>query len=216
MKINKFAALATTLTVISLATLCPRKAQGQELSAQVVGGSYKNASESMVGVGFAAKKPILDSAANAGIDLTLAISKDPNPVEACQFWFSFKPFENVTLNPYIYKDRFYGVDPYGVGMVASIGGFNLIAEYEAPKVRSDPGAWAEAVNYSFRLGKLDLGPKLIFAQIGNHWVDLLGFECRFSYDIGSNIAPFFKFKTMDMLQTSQFTTNVQAGVGIKF
>jgi len=211
-KIRAMAATAAALFLINGSLLSPSKSNAQDLSMQIAGTSYKNSKEHSLSLGFSSKKP-LSSNFEAGFDLSLAISSNPDIVESYQFQLAYNASERLSITPYFWKDRFYGVDPYAVGMVVSIGKLNLIAEYEAPKTDADPKVWAEGISYGIGMGKFTLTPKLIFSQLGDKVVDVLGGEIKLSYDADS-FKPFAKAKTLGFLSTGACSTNLQAGLSI--
>ncbi len=216
MKMKNLTLAVAAVAIMTTSALFPKRANAQELSAQIVGGSYKNGTEQMVGLGFAAKKPLNDKI-TAGFDLTFAVSKSKDIVESAQIWASFKlgGNSNISLTPYLWKNNFYGVDPYGVGLVASLGNIDVIGEYDKPKTAADPNTFAEAVCYKLSLGKLNLFPKLIGVQFSNKVFDMLGLELKASYNAGRGIAPFVIVKTMDLLETGKCSTNLQGGMSVQ-
>ncbi len=209
MKFKTKLAVVSTAVILTLNSFFANKLHGQEFSAQVLSGTYKNATQPMLGIGFAAQKPLSDKL-SAGFDLTFAASPKPDAIEAAQLWLSYKlgDSSNVSISPFLYKDRFYSVSQYGAGVVLSIGKLNLIAEYDEPKT------YGAMVSYRIPAGDFTISPKLISLRFSDKAVDLFGGELKVSYDAGKNVHLFMKVKTLDLLTSGKCTTNAQAGVNI--
>ena len=86
-KLKKFIAMAF------LASYCffsSKAVAQQDFTMQLAASSYRNAKETSLGFGFAAKKPLSENI-KVGFDLSLALSKNSDPVESYQFWLAVSP-----------------------------------------------------------------------------------------------------------------------------
>jgi len=210
---GKITALAMTAAALVFLHLAPaQKAAAQEFEVQATGTTYRNGKENRLAAGFAAKKP-LSERIWVGFDLALSTGPKNDIVESYQFWLSYGLTEKISVTPYFWKDRFYGVDPFAAGAVVSIGKLNLIAEWECPKTSNDPTVWAEGISYSIGIERAVVTPKVIFAQYAGKAFDAVGMEIKGSYGIHS-LTPFLKVKAMGDIATGKISVNAQGGIAV--
>ncbi len=212
MIMNKKIASFAAAGIVALSVLLPSNSRAQEMTGKVFGSAQKNGTEFVAGAGFAAQKP-LTSRLSAEFDVAFAKSNQTDIVEAAQISFTYKlgDSSNTSITPYVWKDRFYGVDPYGAGLDVSIGKLDAFVEYDEPKV------WIVGGTYAFGAGKFTIVPKAAAVNLGDKLVDVLMGELKLSYSARANgLTPFIKFKVTDHLAGGTISTSAQAGFTYPF